>query len=52
MENKITPMIDHDRMLEINRIKQLSYNCKRLIEEIDQIHTAFVIVFSARGNIG
>ena len=39
MENKITHMIDHDRMLEINRMKQLSYNCKWLIKQIDQIHS-------------
>lgn len=39
MENKITHMIDNDRVLKINRIKQLSYNCKWLIEQIDQIHS-------------
>lgn len=52
MENKITQMIDHNRILEINRIKQLSYNRKCLMKEIDQIHTAFILVMSARGKIG
>lgn len=47
MENKITHMIDHEKLLEINRIKQLSYNCKWLIEQIDQIHAAL-----CPGNIG